>query len=354
MANDHRLLSASRPSGALHLGHLVGVLGQWLSYQDTHECYFMVADVQALATHRNADVQLDQDVRDVVLDWLAVGLDPSRADFVLQSRIPELTELTVYLQSIVPTGELRGNPTAREEARAWGKGGFDDGVDSVDVGFLAYPVAQAADILIFSKPPAGDDDVLLVPVGFDQVPHVDFAARVARRFNEVYTPVFTEPEAKLAVVDRLPGLDGGSKMGKSSRNAILLKDSDEVVERKVRAMFTDPLRVRPDDPGHPDDCPCFLFRQACSNDLDTLETRREDCLVGRTDCDDCRETLVSRVQEVLAPIRERRAQYESRPTAIAEFLHEGTSRARRVARDTMDRVRDAMGLAYPDLMHRGS
>jgi tryptophanyl-tRNA synthetase len=339
----------------LHLGHLVGVLGQWLSYQDTHECYFMVADVQALATHRDREVQLDEDVREVVLDWLAVGLDPARSDFVLQSRIPELAELTVYLQSIVPTGELRSNPTSREEARMWGKGGFDDGVNAVDVGFLAYPVAQAADILIFTSPPTGnDEDTLIVPVGFDQVPHVDFAARVARRFNEVYAPTFAEPEAKLAVVDRLPGLDGGSKMGKSSRNAILLKDSDAIVEGKVRAMFTDPLRVNPDDPGHPDDCPCFLFRQACSNDLDRLEARREDCKLGRTDCEDCRETLVARVQEVLAPIRERRAQYEERPTAIAEFLHEGTNRARRVARQTMERVRDAMGLTYPDLMYRGS
>ena len=353
MANVHRLLSGIRPNGALHLGHYVGALRQWLSYESTHECFFMIADVQVLATRREPDPLLAQHVHDIVLDWLAVGLDPERSSFVLQSRMPELAELTVYLQSLVQTGELRSNPTAREEARSWGKGNFTDGVNEVDFGFLGYPVSQAADILIFSTSPPVAGDALIVPVGFDQVPHVECAAEVGRRFNALYGETFLLPEAKTTRVARLPGIDGGSKMGKSLRNAILLKDSEETLTRKVRNMFTDPLRVHAGDPGHPDDCPCFLFRIAFGGEHLDLERRRDDCLGTRTDCRDCKEDLASEIQTVLAPIQARRAEYAQHPERVAEILADGTRRARVVARETLDRVRDAIGLSYPELTPKG-
>ncbi len=353
MANVKRLLSGIRPSGALHLGHYVGALRQWLAYESTHECYFMVADVQSLATRREPDPELAQHVQDIVLDWLAVGLDPERSSFVLQSRMPELAELTVYLQSLVRTGELRDNPTAREEARAWGKGNFTDGVNDVDFGFLGYPVSQAADILVFSTSPPAEGDALIVPVGFDQVVHVEFAAHIGRRFNDFYGETFLLPEARTSQVPRLPGTDGGSKMGKSLRNAILLKDSEEAVATKVRNMFTDPLRVSPEDPGHPDDCPCFLFRSAFGGEQLDLGRRREDCLDARTDCGDCKEDLAAEIQTVLAPIQERRADYAAHPERVAEILGDGTRRARAVATETLERVRDAIGISYPNLLDPG-
>lgn len=345
-----RLLSGIRPSGALHLGHYAGALRQWMAYEETHECFFMVADVQALATRREKDASVRNHVKDIVLDWLAVGLDPERSSFVLQSRIPELAELTLFLQSLVRTGELRSNPTSREEARTWGMGSFGEGVNDVEFGFLGYPVSQAADMLAFSPWPPEEGDHLLVPVGFDQVPHVEFAAGLARRFNETYGRTFLEPEARTAEIARLPGVDGGSKMGKSTRNAIFLKDDPDTVAAKLSGMLTDPLRVHPHDPGHPDDCPCFLFRQAFGDDTGDVERRRQACYRGRTDCEDCRVDLVDEVQTLLAPIQIRRREFEARPRYVAEALEAGTARAREIARATVERVRDAMGLSYRDLL----
>ncbi|MFV1957993.1 MAG: tryptophan--tRNA ligase [Planctomycetota bacterium] len=354
MPGVKRLLSGIRPNGALHLGHYVGALRPWVSYQETHECYFMVADVQLLATRREPDPAMAGHVRDVVLDWLAVGLDPRHASFVLQSRMPELAELTVYLQSLVRTGELRNNPTTREEARAWGKGNFGDGVSDVEFGFLGYPVSQAADILAFTTSPPAEDDELIVPVGFDQVPHVEFAAEVGRRFNHLYGDTFLLPQPRTSHVPRLPGIDGGSKMGKSRRNAILLKDPADIVTSKIRSMFTDPLRVRREDPGHPDACPCFLFRRAFGGSQADLPARREQCLLAETDCEDCKTDLAAEVQAVLAPLQERRAAYAEQPDLVAGILEEGTDRARALARRTLARVREAIGLAYPDLLRKSS
>ena len=343
-----RLVSGIRPSGALHLGHYVGALRQWLDFQDTHECFFLLADVQVLATRREDAAQLGESVRDVVLDWLAVGLRPDHCSFVLQSRIPELAELTLYLQSLVRMGELRANPTTREEARSWGKGNFGEGVDHVDFGFLGYPISQAADTLIFSSSPPGEDDTLVVPVGFDQVPHVEFAAELARRFNDIYGPVFVEPQVKTQELSRLPGIDGGSKMGKSLKNAILLKDAADVSSTKVEGMFTDPLRERPEDPGHPDDCPCFLFRQAFG--YRDLAARSQECKLGHTDCDECKTELAREVRAFLDPLQARRAEYAARPHVVAEILEQGTQRARRIAEATMENVRGAVGLAYSGLL----
>ena len=345
-----RLVSGIRPSGALHLGQYVGALRQWLAWQQDHECFFIIADVQALTTHREQPEVIRESVREVALDWLAVGLDPKRAAFVLQSQLPELAELTVYLQLLVQIGELRSNPTVREEARFHGEGDLADKLNRVGFGFLGYPISQVADILAFSTNPPAPGDELIVPVGEDQVPHVEFARAVAQRFNDAYGPVFVVPEAKTAPVARLPGTDGGSKMGKSRKNTILLKEPESEYAPKLRAMFTDPLRLRPEEPGHPDGCPCFLYHQAFAREAAEVARRFEDCLLARTDCASCAEELTGVVKAVLDPIQRRRKEFERQPEAVREALADGTRRASEVVRATIARVREAMNLTYPGLV----
>jgi tryptophanyl-tRNA synthetase len=349
-----RLVSGIRPSGALHLGQYVGVLRQWLRYQDDHECFFIIADVQALTTHREQPQVIFDSVREVALDWLAAGIDPERNSFVVQSQIPELMELTVYLQLLVQTGELRSNPTMRNEARQFGEGDLGEKLNRINFGFLGYPIAQVADILAFTTSPPGENDRLIVPVGQDQVPHVEFARDVARRFNAAYGDVFLEPEAKTAPVARLPGTDGGFKMGKSRRNTILLKEPEDEYAPKLRGMFTDPLRVSRDDPGHPDGCPCFLYHQAFADDPAEVDRRHEDCERGRTDCSACAEELVTTVRDVLAPIQARREQYERQPDFVGDVLSDGTARAATVVEKTIAAVREAMNLTYPGLLGKAT
>jgi tryptophanyl-tRNA synthetase len=347
-----RLLSGIRPSGALHLGQYVGALKQWIAYQDEYECYFILADVQALTTHLGCPELIEESIREVALDWLAVGLDPQKCCFLVQSQIPELTELTVYLQLLVQTGELHRNPTMREESRALGKGRLPEEVDDVSFGFLGYPISQVADILLFTTTPPQEGDSLIVPVGEDQLPHIEFAGEVARRFNRIFGEVFLQPEAKLSAIARLPGTDGGSKMGKSRRNTILLKESEEKYADKIRNMFTDPLRMTMNEPGHPDGCPCYVYHEAFGWTEEEAGDRFEDCLLAKTDCGSCKEELVGAVRSFLDPIQERRREYEGKPEFIREILTDGTRRARKVARGTIERVREAMKLTYPQLIER--
>jgi len=342
-----RLVSGIRPSGALHLGQYVGALRQWLAYQADFDCFFIIADVQALTTHREQPDVIRDSVREVVLDWLAVGLDVQRNCFILQSQLPELAELTVYLQMLVRTSELQANPTVREEARLFGGGDLAEAPGQIGFGFLGYPVSQVADILAFTTTPPGPGDRLIVPVGEDQLPHVEFACSVAKRFNEAYGPVFLEPEAKTAPIARLPGTDGGSKMGKSRKNTILLKEPEEEYARKIRAMFTDPLRLHPEEPGHPDGCPCFLYHHAFAKEEAEVTRRFEDCLLARTDCNTCAEQLTQVVKSVLDPIQERRRKLERKPGIVRDALAEGTRRAAPLVRETVARVREAMSLEYP-------
>ncbi|MHC4224896.1 MAG: tryptophan--tRNA ligase, partial [Planctomycetota bacterium] len=330
-AGTKRLLSGIRPSGALHLGQYVGALKQWLDYQRDYECYFILADVQALTTHLDRPEVIQESIREVTLDWLAVGLDPKKSCFLVQSQIPELTELTVYLQLLVQTGELKRNPTVREEARWFGKGDLHEHVDEVSFGFLGYPISQVADILLFTTTPPHAGDSLIVPVGEDQLPHIEFARQVARRFNGLFGDVFLEPAAKTSPLPSLPGTDGGSKMGKSRRNTILLKESVESYTEKIHAMFTDPLRMEKGDPGHPDGCPCFIFHQAFGWDETEASHRYEDCLLARTDCDSCKTELVGAVKTFLDPIQERRAKLVKEPDLVRDILTDGTKRARAVA-----------------------
>jgi len=345
-----RLLSGIRPSGPLHLGHYAGILRQWLALPEGFDCFFLVADLQALAIAPESAAAIPGRVKEVLVDLLAAGLDPDRCHFVLQSRLPEVTELTAYLQPFVRTGELRSNPSVREEARSLGKGDLGEAPDEVEFSFLGYPVAQAADILLFSPTPPNPGDRLVVPVGRDQVSHVAFARRVAQRFNRGRTPVFLEPEEATTETSTLPGTDGGFKMGKSLDNAILLQEDEESCARKIRTMCTDPLRLAPHDPGHPGECPCFLIRRAIRPGDGDLELRCEECKRGETDCADCKEELLAEVVAFLAPIKERRAELERRPEFLRDLLSDGTLRAREVAGHTLAAVRDALHLGYPDLI----
>ena len=341
-----RLFTGVRPHGPLHLGQYVSVIRQCLARQDEQECFFLIADVQALATHAKKPEALAAAVRDVVTDCLAAGLDPQRVHFFVQSRTRELAELTIYLQMLVRTGELRHNVAMREEARALGQRHLYEKVNEIDFALLGYPVAQVADMLLFTTTPPGPDDRLLVPVGRDQLPHVELARKVARRFNGTYGPVFLEPEARAA--DELPGTDGGYRMGTSARHSILLSETREEYEKKIRDMFTDPSRLRREDPGHPDECACYAFLKALGGDASDLDQRRAGCRGGETDCEECKSELVNQVSRVMGPIQERRAQVVS-SGLVDEALRAGTRRAQEVATATMERVKEAMHLSYGEL-----
>jgi len=342
-----RLCSGVRPHGPLHLGHWAGLIQEWLKCQDEYECFFLIADVQALTAHLGKPEMLAASVREVALDWLAAGIDPKRSHFIVQSRTPELAELTIYLQMLVRTGELRSNTTMREEARALGQRNLYERMNDIHFGFLGYPVAQVADILLFSTTPPRDIDRLVVCAGQDQLPHVELARTIARRFNETYGNVFVEPEARTTPFPELPGTDGGYKMGTTERNSILLTESPEEFGPKIRAMFTDPMRLKRSDPGHPDGCACFAFLAALGGDAAERERRRASCSSGDRSCKQCKEELIKAVGEVLGPFQERRAELAKDPGLVEDALAEGTRRARVVAAQTMELVRDAMHLARP-------
>ena len=351
-AGARRLLSGIRPTGPLHLGHYVAVVRQWLAYQETHECFFLIADVQALATHQERPELLAASVREVALDLLAAGLDPKKGSFLIQSQIPELATLTLILQMLVRTGELRQNPIMREEARALGQRSLREAVNEIEFGLFGYPVSQVADMLLFTTTPPGKSDSLIVPVADDQLPHVELAAMLADRFNRIYAPVFLEPEARTGPVGQLPGTDGGYRMGTTERNSILLTDTREEYAAKIRDMFFDPLRVRPEDPGHPDACPCFAFLSALGCDADETEERKANCASARSSCETCQEELVQRLEETLRPHQERRVELARDPGFVEDVLTEGPRRAREVAAETMAQVRKAMQLDYPGLIRR--
>ena len=341
------MCSGVRPHGPLHLGHWAGLIQEWLNCQEEYECFFLIADVQALAAHSGKPEMLAASVREVALDWLAAGIDPNRSHFIVQSRTPELAELVVYFQMLVRTGELRRNTTMREEARALGQRNLYERMNDIRFGLLGYPVAQVADILLFTTTPPRAADRLVVSGGEDQLPHVELAGTIAHRFNETYGNVFLVPKATTSVFPELPGTDGGYKMGTTARNSILLTESETEYAPKIRQMFTDPMRLKSTDPGHPEACACFAFLAALGADADERDRRKADCHSARTDCRECKEDLIAAVGRVLGPFQERRAELAKDPCLVEDALTEGTRCAREVAGQTMERVREAMHLARP-------
>lgn len=331
--NRKRILTGDRPTGKLHLGHYVGSLANRVKLQERYETYVLIADVQALTDNFEHPEKVALNVREVLLDNLAVGLDPQKATFHLQSQMPETAELTVYFANLVTVSRLERNPTVKDEIK---QRGFDK---SLPLGFFIYPVSQAADIAVLRAH--------LVPVGEDQLPHVEQTREIIRRFNQLYQEVFPVPEALVGQVKRLVGLDGGAKMSKSLGNVIYLSDSESTVRQKVMAMYTDPTRIHASDPGHVAENPVFVYHRAFNKnqaEVDDLAKRYQRGKVGDVEV---KERLASALNEFLQPIRARRRQFAKRGEKyLNEILIEGTRKARLLAAETLSLVREAMKIEY--------
>ncbi len=333
-----RVVSGCRPTGRLHLGHLLGALRNWIRLQDEAECFFFVADWHALTTGYQDTAGIGASTHDMLIDWLAAGLDPRKVVVFRQSAVKEHAELHLLLSMIVPTPWLLRNPTIKEQARELGlisgEGDEDAQMTQINYGLLGYPVLQSADILLYKA--------LRVPVGIDQVPHLEMTREVARRFNRLYGEVFPEPDALLTESPKIPGTDG-RKMSKSYNNAVYLSDTPEAIDGKLSRMMTDPRRARRNDPGEPEDCPAFnLHRIYCTPE--EIEYVTAGCRTAGIGCLDCKKIMIKHVIADLAPIQERRAQLETRPAEVAAVLEAGNRDARRVAEQTMADVRSAMKL----------
>ena len=324
-----RILTGDRPTGSLHLGHYVGSLANRVKLQKEYESYIIIADVQALTTHWEKDENLKRDVFQITSDYLAAGLDPELSTIFIQSMIPEIHELTMYYSMFTSVNVLRHNPTVKSEAA---QHGFKD----MTYGFLGYPVSQAADISIFKAH--------LVPVGEDQIPHIELARKIVRRFNDLYKPVLVEPEVLVGDVPRLIGLDGKAKMSKSLNNAIFLADTPEEVWQKIRNAVTDPARIHKTDPGHPEVCTVYEYQRVFNPE--EVQEIENDCRQGHIGCVNCKKKLSEKINQLLEPMRERREKYKN--DSIREILMEGTKKAHRTALDTMEEVREAMGINYLD------
>lgn len=323
-----RIVSGMRPTGRLHLGHLLGTLRTWQRLQREAECFFFVADWHALTTDYDRASSVAANVLEMVTDWLAAGIDPERVTIFLQSSVAEHAELHLLLSMVTPIGWLERVPTYKETQRQLSER------DLSTYGFLGYPVLQAADILMYRA--------TAVPVGADQVPHVELTRDIARRFNNLFGATFPEPEAVLADAPRVPGLDG-RKMSKSLNNAVFLADGADDVKARLSRMMTDPRRARRRDAGDPDDCPAYtLHRVYCTSE--ELAWAAEGCRTAGIGCLECKQVMIARAEEELAPIRERRATLAARPDDVRDILTTGTRHARELARATMAVVREKVGV----------
>ena len=327
-----RILTGDRPTGPLHLGHYVGSLKNRVRLQDHYDCYFIIADFQFLTDHLPETEHMEEYVKEIILDWLSVGMDPEKSSFFIQSKIPEIAELTMYFSMLVTLPRLRRNPTVKEEFT-------NSGLSALSYGFLGYPVSQAADILVVRSE--------LVPVGDDNLPHVEQTREIARTFNRMFEPIFPIPQGLVGDVARLPGLDG-RKMSKSAGNAIYLKDTVEEVKRKVSAAITDPARIRATDPGHPDVCSVYQYHLAF--DPEEASNIDRDCRLGKIGCVACKRHVADKINFFLGPIREKRAYFEARPGLVAKALEEGMERVGRESRETIQLVRGAMHYDYGNIL----
>jgi len=323
-----------RPTGRLHLGHLVGALGNWVPLQDQYDCFYFVADWHALTSDFADTSQLTSYAYENVADWIGAGLDPGKSTFFVQSLVPEHAELYVLLSMVVPVPWLERVPTYKEQQE-----NLKD-KDLSAIGFLGYPLLQTADVTMY--------DARYVPVGEDQVAHLELAREVVRRFNNFFGDVLVEPEPLLtsAATRRLPGLDGDKKMSKSLGNTIHLSDSPEEVTKKVRQMYTDPKRVRADIPGTVEGNPVFTYHDAFNPNTAEVDDLKERYRAGKVGDVEVKTKLANALNAYLAPIRERRAALLARPDQLKEILFEGSARARVIAGQTMARVRDAMKISY--------
>jgi tryptophanyl-tRNA synthetase len=397
---DDRVLSGMRPTGALHLGHYNGVLENWLKLQHEYQCLFFVADWHALTTHYDSPEVIEQNVWEMLIDWLAAGIDPSQATLFIQSKVPEHAELHLLMSMMTPLGWLERVPTYKDQQEKLSE------KDLSTYGFLGYPLLQSADILIYRAN--------LVPVGEDQVPHIEFTREIARRFNHIYGKepgfeekaeeaikklggkksklyrellnkyqeqgeddaleagralldeaaslsfgdrerlfgylegggkmILSEPQSLLTAASKMPGLDG-QKMSKSYNNTISLREDEKSIDKKIRTMPTDPARVRRTDPGDPEKCPVWQLHVIYSNET-TNAWVKEGCKSAGIGCIECKQPLIKSIGETLNPIRERAQQYIDDPALVRNIIADGNDKARKLASETMRDVREAMGLDY--------
>ena len=329
------VLTGDRPTGRLHIGHYFGSLKTRVELQESgkYDQYILIADVQALTDNFSNPEKVRKNVREVAMDYLSVGIDPSKTTIYIQSMIPEVAELTVYYSNLVTIARLQRNPTVKTEI-AQKRDVFGE---SVTYGFLGYPVSQAADITAFEGK--------LVPVGEDQLPLIEQCREIVRKFNSIYGDVLVEPEAVLSSTKRIKGLDGNEKMGKSLGNAIYLSDSEEEITKKVLGAVTDPNRIRKDDLGNPDICMVAYYHNLFTNP-EEYTTVCEECRAGKRGCVACKRELAKNIIETLKPIKEKREYYEAHPELVDKILMEGTEKARKKAKETMAKVKKAMQLDY--------
>lgn len=322
--NQKRIVSGMRPTGDIHLGHVHGALENWKRLTKDYECFYFIADWHALTSDYADTGTLRRYAHEIIIDWIAVGLDPNIATFFVQSQILEHAELHLIFSMITPLPWLERNPTYKEQLRELVQ------KDVHTYGFLGYPVLQAADILIYK---AGG-----VPVGEDQAPHVELTREIARRFNHIYGETFPVPDLLLAPTSKLLGLDR-RKMSKSYGNAILLKDDAGTVSSKVSQMITDPQRARKSDPGDPDVCNVFSFHEFYT-DKELVRSIEADCRSAKIGCVECKKLMAESLNSALAPVRERRRELEADPETVRSIMADGTDRARTIARRTMEEVRE--------------
>ena len=328
-----RVLTGDRPTGKLHLGHYVGTLQNRVRLQDQYECFFLIADLHMLTTQYQAEdlKETSQNIRDLVLDYLSVGIDPKKSVIYLQSLVPEVTELFTLFAMLTTVPRLQRVPTLKDVMR-------DLQIETASLGLLSYPVLQAADILMVRAH--------VVPVGKDQAAHLEVTREIARRFNTLYRPIFPIPETLIGEVPLLPGTDGHTKMSKSLGNAIYLSDDRATVEAKVRQMYTDPTRIHATDPGHVEGNPVFIYHQAFNSDQEEVKELEALYRQGKVGDVEVKRRLMRALNQFLDPIRESRARYAAQPGLIEEVVRHGSLIARREARKTLRLAKEAMGLYY--------
>ncbi|MHB1545138.1 MAG: tryptophan--tRNA ligase [bacterium] len=328
--NYKRILTGDRPTGPLHLGHYAGSLKNRVRLQDKYETFILIADIQALTTNFEHPEKLKDNIFLVALDYLSAGIDPNLSTIIIQSMIPEIAELTTFFSMLISINPLKHNPTIKTEAK-------ERGYKELTYGFLGYPVSQTADIAIFKAD--------LVPVGIDQLPHIELSRKIIRKFNELYCGKLIEPFALIDKFPRLVGLDGNLKMSKSYGNAINLSDGYDSIKTKIRSALTDKNRIHPTDKGNPDICTIYSYHKAFS-DENLIKETEYNCRNGKIGCIKCKDNLFTVIKNLLEPMNERRAYYLKNKDEIWDILFTGTKKAEIIASETGKEVKESMKILY--------
>lgn len=329
------LLTGIRPTGNMHIGHYFGTIKNWVELQDKYNSSFEIADVQALTDNFDNPNKVRENVRNLVVDLLSVGIDPNKSVIFIQSQIPEIAELTVYYSNLVTMARLYRNPTVKTEI-AQKKALFGNDGESVTYGFVGYPISQAADITAFN----GE----VIPVGEDQLPLIEQCREIVRKFNNIYGETLNEPVPIIGEHKRIKGLDGNEKMGKSLGNAIYLADSEDEISKKVMGAVTDPQKIRKDDPANPDVCMVYYYHKLFNSD--NIDTICEECKHGARGCVSCKKQLIDTINGALMDFRDKKKYYDAHPEEVDRILEEGCSKAREISKKTIEEVRKSMKIDY--------